>query len=393
MILGYALFYITRQNLSIAMPVLEAQQGFTKESIGWVFTSFSIVYGIGKLANGFITDNGSARAIFTLGLGGSAVTSILFANSPTISNFVIIAAFSAWFQSMGWPPVAKLITRWYPSKELGSKWGLTNISHQIGSVLVLAGGPYLMISFGWEAVFIIPGLIVLVFSLLALKLLRNKPEDVGFPPVFEEKISEDEQKPSIKEIFVKYILPNKYVWYVSLSTFCLYIVRMGFFFWAPMFLKEVKGVTLIQAGWVTAGFEVAGALGGVVAGYVSDRWFSKRRGFTGVLYMLALILFLTYFWYTSGNNMFLLTTVTFFVGFFVYGSQVITGVLAADVVSKKAVSSAVGLTGTFGYLASSLFSGAIIGHISHHYGWEACFLIFILAAFMGAFFFFLTIKK
>lgn len=250
-----------------------------------------------------------------------------------------------------------------------------------------------MLFYGWQSIFIVPGIIVLAFSFFAFHMLRNRPEDEDFPPVFEEQNVDDTHAPSIKEIFVTYILPNKYVWYVSLSTFCLYIVRMGFFFWAPMFLKEVKHVTLIQAGWVTAGFEVAGAIGGVAAGYISDKWFSKQRGITGVAYMLALILFLIYFWKTSGQNMFLLTTVTFFVGFFVYGSQVITGVLAADVVSKKAVSSAVGLTGTFGYLASSLFSGAVIGHISHHYGWEACFIIFIAAALLGAFFFFLTIKK
>lgn len=393
MILGYALFYLTRQNLSIAMPVLEETGHFTKQHIGWVFTTFSVVYGLGKLMNGFITDRGSARFIFTVGLIGSAVISILFSVWSSIVGFIVLAALSAWFQSMGWPPVAKLITRWYPPKELGSKWGLTNISHQVGSVIILAGGPYLMICCGWRSIFIIPGVIVLVGGVFAYKAIRNRPDDVGFPSVLEEKNGADPMSVSIKEIFFEHILPNKYVWYVCFSTFFLYIVRMGFFFWAPMFLKEVKGISLIEAGWVTVGFEIAGAVGGIAAGYISDRWFANRRGLTGAIYMGALILFLLYFWNTSGKNLYLLTTTTFFVGFFVYGSQVITGVLAADVVSKKAVSSAVGLTGTFGYLASSIFSGAVIGYISHHYGWEACFLLFVLSAFLGALFFFLTWKQ
>lgn len=390
MIFGYALFYLTRQNLSIAMPVLESCEGFTKQHIGWIFTTFSIVYGIGKLANGFITDRSSARLVFTIGLVGSAVISLLFAFWPFVWGFVILAALSAWFQSMGWPPVAKLITRWYPSTEIGSKWGLTNISHQVGSVIILAGGPYLMSHCGWRAIFIVPAIIVLIGGVFAFKAIRNRPEDEGFPSVVEEKNVDDMKKTSAKEIFFEHILPNKYVWYVCLSTFFLYIVRMGFFFWAPMFLKEVKGVTLIQAGWVTAGFEIAGAIGGVAAGYISDRWFAKRRGLTGALYMGALILFLLYFWNTSGQHIYTLTISTFFVGFFVYGSQVITGVLAADVVSKKAVSSAVGLTGTFGYLASSIFSGVVIGYISHNYGWDVCFLFFVISAFLGALFFFLT---
>lgn len=390
MILGYALFYLTRQNLSIAMPFLETNEGFTKQHIGWVFTSFSVVYGIGKFVNGFATDRGSARLIFTIGLMGSAIVSMLFAAWSTVLGFIVLAAISAWFQSMGWPPVAKLITRWYPASELGSKWGMTNVSHQVGSVLVLAGGPYLMTCYGWRSIFIIPGVIVLLGGFFIFNAIRNRPEDEEFTPVITESDPNNSTILSVKEIFMQHILPNKNVWYVCLSTFFLYIVRMGFFFWAPMFLKEVKGVTLIQAGWVTAGFEIAGALGGIAAGYISDRWFSHRRGLLGALYMGALIIFLVYFWTTSGQQLFALTISTFFVGFFVYGSQVITGVLAADVVSKKAVSSAVGLTGTFGYLASSIFSGVVIGQISHHYGWEICFLFFIISAFLGAFFFFLT---
>lgn len=390
MILGYALFYLTRQNLSIAMPLLESNEGFAKQHIGWIFTSFSVVYGIGKFTNGFVTDRGSARRLFTIGLIGSAIVSILFAAWSSVIGFIVLAAISAWFQSMGWPPVAKLITRWYPASELGSKWGMTNVSHQVGSVIILAGGPYLMTCFGWKSIFIIPGVIVLLGGVFIFKAIRDRPEDEGFASIINEPAPNDSTILSAKEIFVQHILPNKYVWYVCLSTFFLYVVRMGFFFWAPMFLKEVKGVTLIQAGWVIAGFETAGAIGGIAAGYMSDRWFAHRRGLIGTLYMGTLILFLTYFWMTSGQQLYALTIITFFVGFFVYGSQVITGVLAADVVSKKAVSSAVGLTGTFGYLASSIFSGVVIGQLSHHYGWNICFLFFIISAFLGAFFFFLT---
>lgn len=372
------------------MPVLEKVAGFTKQEIGWIFTTFSVVYGLGKLVNGFITDRGSARLIFTLGLIGSAIVSILFAVYPSVFGFIVLAAIGAWFQSMGWPPVAKLITRWYPASELGSKWGLTNISHQIGSVIILAGGAYLIACCGWRSIFVVPGIIVLLGGVFLYWAIRNRPEDEGLPSVLNEEIGEDAVKLSMKEIFMEHILPNKYVWYVCLSTFFLYVVRMGFFFWAPMFLKEVKGVTLIQAGWVTAGFEIAGAVGGIAAGYISDRWFADRRGQIGAIYMGALIVFLIYFWNVSEQSIYTLTLSTFCVGFFVYGSQVITGVLAADVVSKKVVSSAVGLTGTFGYLASSIFSGVVIGYMSHNYGWNVCFLFFVLSAFLGAVFFFLT---
>jgi sugar phosphate permease len=388
-VIGYALFYATRQNLTIVMPVLEMELGFTKEQMGWIFSIFSVVYGVGKLVNGFVADRYSPRLIFTVGLLGSSLACGLYTLSDNFFWFLGVASCSAWFQSMGWPPITKILTQWYPSSQLGAKWGVANTSHQFGSVLILAGGPYIMFSLGWSYVFIIPMLAGILVGVILFFVLKDTPEQVGLRPVIEpQKINSAPL--SFFTVVKDYLLPNTRMWYVCLATFFLYIVRMGFFFWAPLFLKEVKGVTLIQAGWVTAGFELAGAFGGVIAGYISDRFFQKKRGLAGAIYMGVLLLFLFYFWASNGNNVVSLTMVTFCVGFFVYGSQVITGVLAADVVPPHIVSSAVGLTGTFGYLAGSIFSGVVIGHIAHHYGWHLCFMLFAVSAFLGTIFFLLT---
>lgn len=394
MIVGYASYYFVRQNLSIVMPLIRECYKFSLVEIGTVFTVFSFVYGIGKFFNGFITDRYSARVVFAIGLGGASIVSILFSQTSSIIAFTWLAGLLAWFQSMGWPPIVKLITRWYPPNELGTKWGFTNMSHQIGSVIMLAGGPYLVAIYGWGCAFSLPGILMLGMAVILFILVRNTPQDAGLPPTYYEGVDETEttikNNKSIGKILKEDILCNKYVWFTSFATFCLYIVRMGFFFWAPMFLQDVKGITLIKAGWATAGFEIAGAVGGICAGWISDKWFQHQRGFIGAIFMLLLIGFLVYFWLLPAGNAWSLSIVMLGVGFLVYGAQVITGVIAAQVVSKHAVSSAVGLTGTFGYIASSLFSGTVIGKIVDAWGWNICFIIFIFAATLGAFFFSLT---
>jgi OPA family glycerol-3-phosphate transporter-like MFS transporter len=83
--------------------------------------------------------------------------------------------------------------------------------------------------------------------------LRDTPQEVGLPPVEEYKgdvvhvAHTYEERLTIKDV-VTIIFSNKLVWFVGIANMCLYVPRMGFFFWAPTFLKEYKGVTLITAG-------------------------------------------------------------------------------------------------------------------------------------------------
>jgi MFS transporter, OPA family, glycerol-3-phosphate transporter len=54
------------------------------------------------------------------------------------------------------------------------------------------------------------------------------------------------------------------------------------------------------------------------------------------------------------------------IGFLIYGPVMLIGVAALDLVPKKAVGTAAGLTGLFGYLGAELG----IGNIVQHFGWN-----------------------
>jgi len=55
-ILGYATFYLCRQNFSMIMPAFMEEFGYTKTELGLVLTVASIIYGIGKFVNGYFSD-------------------------------------------------------------------------------------------------------------------------------------------------------------------------------------------------------------------------------------------------------------------------------------------------------------------------------------------------
>lgn len=392
-ILGYAVFYIARQNFSMALPGIAQEFGYSKMEIGWVITSFSIVYGIGKFLNGYLSDLSNARYFMAAGLLGSATACFFVGCSYSVVWLGVFWIANGWFQSMGWPPVARMLTHWFSPRELGTKWALCASSHQIGALIIAASGGYLIQAYGWRSVFYVPGIVAALGALFLLNRLRDTPKEVGLPSVEEYKNDlsrhpESSERITFKEIF-PLILKNKLVWYMAMANLFLYIPRMGLFTWVPTFMKEYKGMSLIIAGWQLASFEFAGLLGGILAGWLSDTVFHGRRGPVGTVFMLLSGVTLAILWVTPAGYAWFDALVLFCSGFLVYGPQVLVGIAATDFSSKRAAGVAIGFTGVFAYVGSAIV-GAPMGWLVDHLGWGAGFGLFVLSSLLGAFFFGMT---
>ena len=85
------------------------------------------------------------------------------------------------------------------------------------------------------------------------------------------------------------------------------------------------------------------------------------------------------FWNFGGESKLNNTLLLSVAGFFIYGPQCLVGIAAANLATKQAAASSVGLTGLFGY-ASTVVSGWGLGKLVDNYGWDAGFkLLFIVA--------------
>jgi glycerol-3-phosphate transporter len=396
-IIGYAAYYIVRQNFSMAIPGISGEFGYSKTQLGWVLTAFSIVYGFGKFFNGYLSDRSNARYFMTVGLLGSAFISLSIGLGSGLVFFIVFWAFNGWFQSMGWPPCARLITHWFSPKELGTKWSLWASSHQIGAMAVALLSGFLIENFGWRSALYVPGVLALGFALFLVDRLRDTPKELGFPPVEEYKGDvhhldpKEDERITAREVWTV-VLKNRLVWYMAIANMCLYIPRMGIFHWAPTFLKEYKSVNLVVAGLQVAWFEFAGLLGGIIAGWMSDKIFQGRRGPVGALYLFFLSAALFFLWAVPAGYPFVDAVFFGLAGFLVYGPQVLAGIAVADFASKRAVGVATGVIGVVGYLGSAV-SGVGIGYIVDNWGWGGGFMLFIISALIGALFFGLTWNK
>jgi phosphoglycerate transporter family protein len=396
MLVGYAVFYFVRKNMSVANPILEKEFGLTGTEMGWILTTGTIIYAVSKFANGVLSDRFSPRFLMSFGLMASAIVSIFFGMSSILPLFIILWGLNSLFQGMGMPPCSRLITQWYSPSELGEKWGIWNASHQIGTAVIISGGGLLMAmtNYNWRYMFFVPAVFAIVVSIFLMNRLRDNPESKGLPPieVYRDDITLEEDKEVFEgqdretgmDIFKKYILNNKLVWIVSIANLFIYVVRIGVVDWFPNFLQNAHNYSVKGSGFVTAIFEISGIVGALVGGKLSDTVFKGKRARVSVIFMVMLVFSVYGLMLVPKGNVPLMLIALGCVGFFVYGPMLLIAVAAADFATKKAAATAVGLTGLFGYIGAAI-SGVGIGYTKQHYGWEAVLYIFLISAAIGTF--------
>jgi OPA family glycerol-3-phosphate transporter-like MFS transporter/OPA family sugar phosphate sensor protein UhpC-like MFS transporter len=398
-IIGYAVYYFMRKNISVALPAMEADLGISKSNLGLFLTLHGVLYGVSKFFNGIWGDRANARYFMAFGLICSALMSLMFGLSSAVITLGLFWLANGYFQGMGFPPCARVITHWYSPRERATVFSVWNTSHSIGAAGVLVLTSYL-VRYDWRLCFFVPAAIGLVGAMFVLLRLRDTPESLGLPEIEQyngdriaAKESAENSAPAEEfwPFVRRHLFSNPLIWSLSLANFFVYVVRYAILDWGPSYIKEARGIELTHAGLTVACFEVGGVIGMLVGGVVTDRVFRSHAGRACVVYMLACTALVYVFWSYAGDSLWLNSSLLFGVGFFIYGPQCLVGVIAANLGTKRAAATAIGLTGLFGY-ASTVLSGWGLGTIVQHFGWQSGFRIVVASA-LAASLLFITVWK
>jgi len=377
MYVGYIFYYLTRKSFTFAMPAMIQEMGFDKSDLGIIGSILAISYGISKFVSGLMADRANPRYFMGMGLVITGVLNILFGLSSSIVYFVIFWGLNGWFQAWGAPPCARLLTYWYSNRERGTWWGVWNSAHGIGGALIATLAAFCAHQWGWRYAMYIPGVICMVAGFYVINRLRDTPRSLGLPPIekfkndYSPSDTSEGESYTAKEMLLKYVIGNKYIWLLALSYFFVYIIRQGVNDWSLLYLMEVKGYSHLQASSSIWGFEMGGICGSLFAGWASDKFFEGRRGPVNIIFCMAVIFALGGFWMASPGWPILV--LMFAVGFFVFGPQMLIGMSAVELSHKKAAGTATGFVGLGAYLGAAT-AGYPLSKIAQLFGWYGFFV-------------------
>lgn len=385
-ILGYALFYFVRKNISIAIPYLNDEMGISKADLGLFLTLHGLIYGLSKFINGIWGDRSNARYFFVSGLILCAICNILFGLSSSIMILGIFWMLNGWFQGMGVPPCTRLMTHWAAPERLATRMSLWNTSHSIGAGLAIIFCGYIVsidwenyfattsiFSQHWRWIFLIPAFLVLIGAAFVFWLVRDTPSSVGLPELKGGKSparTKKEDSAAFKAFLREKVFFNPIIWIIAIGNFFLYITRFAILDWGPTMLKEHLHLDISQAGLSVAAFEIAGIGGMLLAGWVTDRVFKGRAPRTCVICMaMATLCLISLSFLNEHSPLMLANLILMASGFFIYGPQALVGIAAANIATKRAAATAGGFCGLFGY-GSTIVSGWGIGLLVEKTGWD-----------------------
>jgi OPA family sugar phosphate sensor protein UhpC-like MFS transporter len=256
---------------------------------------------------------------------------------------------------MGSAPGVISLSRWFPQSRRGSYYSLFSTSPYIGEFISYNLLALVVAWLGWQAGFIVAAIAGLAGALIILIFVSDTPESCGLPSVQElsgEAMTKEDKMPT-REL-QKMILKHPGIWVIAISSAFIYITRYAIAGWGVLFLQKARGFDLADASQVIAFSAISGVLGTVLAGWLSDRVFRgdrvKPAVLSGILGTLSLILFL----FVGGG--FVLNI--FYVSLFSLATGVlyciVAGLMAVDIVPRKATGAALGVVGISSYVAAGI---------------------------------------
>lgn len=395
---GYSLYYVCRMCFSVVKQPLIDGGVLTEGELGLIGSALLLIYAFGKFINGFIADYCNIRRFMGIGLLLSSVVNLVIAllgvgvtksgvsHATLFCSSVIFWGANGWFQSMGPAPGVISLSRWFPQSRRGTFYSIFCTSPYIGEFISFVLIAAVVASFGWEWGFLLAAIIGFAGSLLIFLTVKDTPESCGLPSV--QKLSGEEMKPedSMRTISLqKRVLRHPGIWIIAASSAFIYITKYAITGWGVLFLQKAKLFSLEEAsGIIAVAALVGGLLGTVSAGWISDRLFNGDRMrpalFSGILGIVTLSLFL----FTGGG--FVLNTVWITLFNFAMGVLycIVAGLMAIDIVPRKATGAALGVVGVSSYAAAALqdiASGYLIQESGSDF--TAVSIFWIVAAFLA----------
>lgn len=387
--IGYAVFYLVRNNFPIVSKEMGDALQYSKEQIGDMLAATAVAYGLGKFFMGALSDRSNPRVFMPVGLFLTALLNFVFGFAENYWVHLLLWTLNGFVQGMGWPPCGRSLGHWFSVRERGTMFAIWNISHNVGGGLVGMVAAYSASWFGWRYAFFVPGIIAIFCSFYLYARLRDTPQSEGLPPIEEYKNDYPESKVSHEkelgtyELVVQYVLKNKYIWLFSFANLFVYIVRYSLLDWGPTYLKESKGASLESGGLSTFVYEFAGIGSTLLMGWVSDK-LGGKRGLVSFLCMIPIYLAILGILFTPPGYIWIDMVLFGIVGFFIYPPVMLLGVSGLDFTSKKAVGTAAGFIGLFGYLGR-MVQGKALGYLAGNYSWDIALWFVIGCTFLAIF--------
>ncbi|MBW8834056.1 MAG: MFS transporter [Burkholderia sp.] len=278
--------YASRATLSFAAVPLGKEISISTVQLGFIFSAFAWSYAIAQIPGGALLDRYGSRPVY---LWSITLWAVFTAAQAFVSSLAIVPVFISLFvlrlmlgfaEAPSFPANARIVANWFPNAERGTASAIFNASQYFSLVAFAPLMGWLAEYYGWRSVFLAMGLIGLVGAALFWAVVQS--------PSRHKKISRREyayiedggalvnlDRPAaaaqpIRWGIIGQLLANRMLLGIYLAQYSITALTYFYATWFPVYLVKARHMSLAHAGLASAGPAIAGFVGGVLGGVLSD---------------------------------------------------------------------------------------------------------------------------
>jgi MFS transporter, ACS family, hexuronate transporter len=287
--------YMDRQILSLLKPILDSQMGWTNEQFGAINSAFQGAYAVGGLAFGWLVDRIGSKVGYSISITGWSLAALGHALVSSIGGFFVARACLGITEAGNFPTSIKTVALWFPKKERAFATSLFNSGANVGPIIAPIIFPWIALTWGWQAAFIIAGLagfIWLFFWLpfydLPERQKRLSRDELAF---IQSDRDESHIENTGKSPWLS-LLKYRQAWSIVIARFMTDPVWWFFLIWLPDYFKKTRHLD-IQHSWIHlaaiyAIVTVLSNIGGWLPGYLMRQGWSVTRARKTSMFLFAL---------------------------------------------------------------------------------------------------------
>ncbi|MBN3728137.1 MFS transporter [Burkholderia sp. Ac-20379] len=272
------ILYLDRVNLAAAAGPIKAELGLSNTTLGVAFSAFGYTYAIFQIIGGWLADRMGARR--TLLLCGSiwVVATIATGMVGGLASLCAARLLLGVGEGAALPAQARAIANWFQAKDRGFVQGITHSSSRLGNAVAPTLVALLATLYSWRLSFIIVGVMTALWIVVWVLYYRDDPR--AHPRVNERELA---QLPAIAVAGAQARVPTPWRRIAGRMSpsivvyFCQVWSNTLFFSWVPLYFLHGYGLNLKESAIFSSGVFLAGVVGDVLGGLISDRVL-KRTG-------------------------------------------------------------------------------------------------------------------
>ena len=264
-LLGVAVFlnYVDRGALPTAAPLLKGDLGLSNEAYGLAVSAFFWVYAPIQLFSGWLCDRFSVYKLLAAGILMWAVSTLLMGFVGGFLSLFVLRVMLGVGESLAFPGSAKIIARHVPPDRRGVANAALAMGIALGPAVGTLAGGLMVAHWGWRAMFVVFGLVTLLWVVPWAQTVRALPTGGHF---------DDGAAVPLRALLRKWPL-----WSMSivhcLGNYCFYFLLA----WLPLFLTKSRGFSITEMTLLASlGYAVQGACA-FGYGHLSDWWTRSGR--------------------------------------------------------------------------------------------------------------------